>query len=42
MPLSQPRNIARPAFTRFGYTLLYMKTWECPTMTYFNTSNDLC
>lgn len=40
MPESKPRNY--DAFTRFGYTLFYMKTWTCPAMTYFNINTDLC
>lgn len=28
--------------SRFGYTVLYMKTWLCPNNTYFNYSSNLC
>ena len=41
MPPSVPRDKATP-FSRFGYTLFYMKTWICPNNTFFNTSSDLC
>jgi hypothetical protein len=41
MPPSVPRDKAVP-FSRFGYTLFYLKTWICPNNTFFNTSSNLC
>lgn len=29
-------------FSRFGYTILYMKMWECPVDTFMNSTVDLC
>lgn len=41
MPVSHPkRNMT--AFSRFGYTLFYMKTWVCPSGTFFNLTSSLC
>ena len=41
MPTSnQISNYVR--LSRFGYTILYMKTWICPNDTYFNYSSNLC
>ncbi len=41
MPVSNPRK-NMTAFSRFGLTLFYMKTWVCPTNTFFNISSNLC
>ena len=41
MPPSAPRMSSVP-FSRFGYTLFYLKTWTCPTGYFFNTTSNLC
>ena len=33
---------ANGKLSRFGFTLLYMKTWLCPNNTNFNYSTNLC
>lgn len=40
MPVSVPR-VDIP-FTRFGFTIFYLKTWVCQNGTFFNTSMDVC
>lgn len=41
MPVSVPRKNSVP-FSRFGFTLFYLKTWTCPTGYFFNITSDLC
>lgn len=41
MPPSVPRKNSVP-FSRFGYTLFYIKTWMCPAGLFFNTTTNLC
>jgi hypothetical protein len=41
MPSSIPRYNSQP-FIRFTYSLLYMKTWVCPTDTFFDNTIDMC
>ena len=41
MPPSVPRYQMVP-FSRFGYTLFYMKTWICPPSLFFDVTIDMC
>ena len=44
MPVSIPARLGI-TITKVGYTLLYMKTWECPSdvmPTLFNKNTNLC
>jgi proprotein convertase subtilisin/kexin type 5 len=41
MPASTPRLNSVP-FSRFGFTLFYLKTWSCPTNYFFNITTNLC
>lgn len=41
MPPSVPRFDYAP-FSRFGFTLFYMKTWSCPNDTFFDVNLNLC
>ena len=38
---SVPR-VSNPALTRFCFTYFYIKTWQCPSLTFFDSGTNMC
>lgn len=41
MPVSVPRSSKVP-LSRFGFTIFYLKTWQCIPDTFFNVTSNMC
>jgi hypothetical protein len=39
---TSPRITIIPLPTRICYTFFYMKTWTCPSLSFFDPAQDLC
>ena len=42
MPLSVPLNPIVPPVTNYGFSYMYIKTWNCSNDTYFDPAYNMC